>query len=131
MKSWAEAHRYPGGILKYLYDTVKGLDTGATNNTTNDTALANRVQALEKILSTDISFTVKDDQSTPEAIENATVTINGKTGKTGAAGGCTVKDILYGTYDITVTATGFSDYTGTITVDASHTSFNITLTSTN
>lgn len=123
MKGWAEAHRYPGGIIKYIFDNM-----GA--NDTNDTALAERVETLEKIVSVDVAFTVKDDQGTPEAVSGATVAIAGKTGTTGGAGGCTIKEILPGKYTVTVEKDGFDKYTQEITVDASHVSFNISLTTT-
>ena len=29
VKGWAEAHRHEGGIIKYLYDKVKALDTAS------------------------------------------------------------------------------------------------------
>ena len=122
MKGWAKAHRYPGGITKYLYDKVN-------SNSTGDTALAERVETLEKIVSVDVSFTVEDDQGTPEAVQGATVSIDGKTGTTGSSGGCSIKTILPGKYTVTVEKTGFTTYSAEITVDSTHTSFNITLTS--
>ena len=117
----------------YLCDEVSGVEgdvSGWTDSDTvyDDTALAARVKYLEDLFTTDIGFTVKDDQGTPAAVEGAVVTIDGKTGTTGAAGGCTVRDVLYGSYTVSVVADGFDDYSDTITVDASHTSFNITLT---
>ena len=29
MKGWAEAQNYPGGIIKYLFDKVKSLDSAS------------------------------------------------------------------------------------------------------
>lgn len=117
--------------LKSEIATLSGDVSGWTDSDTvyDDTALAARVAHLEGLLSSDVSFTVKDDQGTPAAVEGAVVTVmTGKTGTTGAAGGCTVKDVLFGTYTVTVVADGFEDYSDSITVDASHTSFNISLT---
>ena len=67
--------------------------------------------------------------STGALVEGAIVTVTtGKTGTTGSAGGCSINGVLDGTYTVTVTADGFEDYSGSITVDSTHTSFNISLT---
>lgn len=39
MKGWAAAHRYKGGILKYLYDKVKTLDSAQGGDDTDITAI--------------------------------------------------------------------------------------------
>lgn len=116
-----KAHRYKGGITKWLFDHI-------TSDEAGDTALAARVAHLESLSTKDISFTVKDDAGTPEPVQGATVTIASKTGTTGSSGGCTIRDVLFGTYTVTVKKTGFDDYSDDITVDASHLSFNISLT---
>lgn len=51
MKGWAEAHRYKGGILKYLYDKVKALDStngGSSELQSKIEDLESRIEALEK-----------------------------------------------------------------------------------
>ena len=76
------------------------------------------------------SFTIKGEY-TPSTVplEGATVTVDDLTGgPTGSAGGCTVSDVPEGTHTLTVTCEGYETYTDTITVDESHTNFNITLT---
>lgn len=73
----------------------------------------------------DLSFTINDGKN---AIEGATVAIGETTGTTGAAGGCTLKDIEEGTQSVTVTATGYTTKTESINVDETHTSFTISLT---
>lgn len=50
------------------------------------------------------------------------------TGKTGSAGGCTITNVPEGTYNVVATATGYNEYTGTITVDENNTTLTITLT---
>lgn len=72
-----------------------------------------------------ISFSVNDGT---DAIQGATVTVDGKTGTTGSAGGCSINEITNGEYTVTVTKEGYEDYTNTITVDDEHTSFTISLT---
>ena len=119
--SYQEACRYPGGINKYLFDHLITDESG-------DSALAARVAHLEGLSTSNISFTVKDSETEPAAVQGAKFTRNGKSGTTGAAGGCTINGILWGTYTVTVTKTGFTDYSDEITVDGSHTSFNISLT---
>ena len=73
----------------------------------------------------DISISVTDGTN---AIKGATVTIGSKTGTTGDAGGCTIKDVEEGSVSVEVAAEGFTTKTETITVDATHTSFTISLT---
>ena len=99
-----------------------------TTLTQADTAIKQRLDVLEAYFTRDLSFTIKDSQDTPEPIQGAVVTINEKTGTTGAAGGCTVSGIMDGTYTVTVTAEGFEDYSGEKSVAADSTSFTINLT---
>lgn len=112
---------------------VKALETilGDTDDDTiyDDAVLAQRISALEDKFRRDLSFTVKDSENEPAAVEGAVVTVTaGKTGTTGSAGGCTISGVLDGTYTITVVADGFEDYSGSITVDSTHTTFNVSLT---
>lgn len=53
------------------------------------------------------------------------------TGKTGSAGGCTVSNVPVGTYTVTATCTGYTDYTGSenLTVTSETTSLSIEMTS--
>ena len=76
------------------------------------------------------SFTIKGEYTLSTVpLEGATVTVDDLTGgPTGSAGGCTVSDVPEGTHTLTVTCEGYETYTDTITVDESHTNFNITLT---
>lgn len=70
-----------------------------------------------------ISFNVTDDDG---PIEGAVVSIAGLTGTTGSAGGCTVKNVPKGNQNITVSKTGYNDYTGTNSISEDHT-FNVKL----
>ena len=72
-----------------------------------------------------MSFTV-DDGTDP--VQGAVVTIEGKTGTTGSAGGCTIESILEGSHTVAVAADGFEDYSDTISVTSDDTSFTISLT---
>lgn len=77
-----------------------------------------------------ISFTVQDSQDTPEAIQGATVTIDGDTEHpktTGSSGGCTAT-LADGEHSIVVAAEGYTSKTETITTDSTHASFTISLT---
>lgn len=50
MKGWAEAQNYPGGIIKYLYDKVKALDSASGDSselTAKIEELESRIEALE------------------------------------------------------------------------------------
>lgn len=53
---------------------------------------------------------------------------NQYTGKTGSAGGCTISNVPDGSYTVSGIATGYNDYTGTITVSEENTTLTITLT---
>lgn len=72
----------------------------------------------------DLTFNVTDADG---AVNGATVSIDGKTGTTGAAGGCTVKNVSKGSKTLTVTATGHADYSANVTVSKS-TTIDVTLT---
>lgn len=72
----------------------------------------------------DLSFTINDGT---DPIKGATVTIGAKTGTTGDAGGCTIKDIEEGSVSVEVAKEGYTTKTETITVDSTHTSFTISL----
>lgn len=116
-------------VLQEHEDRLNAIEGGTGSDTTEDSLLAQRVTALEDKFRRNLSFTVKDDQSTPEPVEGAVITVTtGKTGTTGSAGGCTINGVLDGSYTISVVAEGFEDYSDTISVDESHTSFNISLT---
>lgn len=78
------------------------------------------------ITTRDLSFTINDGTN---PIKGATVKIGSKTGTTGDAGGCTLKDIEDGSQSVEVSATGYVTKTETITVDSTHISFTISLTS--
>ncbi|MBR7050647.1 MAG: hypothetical protein IKI27_04260 [Methanobrevibacter sp.] len=43
VKGWAEAHRYKGGIIKYLYDKVTALDSASGGDETDIAALKTAV----------------------------------------------------------------------------------------
>ena len=82
-----------------------------------------------------ISVTVTDGE---KAVESATVTLTGtdretsKTGTTGSAGGCTLRDVDLGTYVVTAVAEGYNAYTAAENlVVTGDTSLNIVLTKTN
>ena len=50
------------------------------------------------------------------------------TGNTGGQGGCNIKDVPYGTYDVTATKEGYVTGETTITVDSENEELNIELT---
>ena len=115
------------GSLAYR---IKALETilGDTDDDTlyDDAVLTQRVEALESIVSVDVSFTVNDGT---DPIEGAVVTVaTGKTGTTCNAGGCTVTGVLPATYTVTVEKEGYESYSGSKVIDSGHTSFTISLT---
>ena len=50
------------------------------------------------------------------------------TGKTGSAGGCTIRNVPEGTYDVVASLNGYQEYEGTFTVSEDSNTLNITLT---
>ena len=74
-----------------------------------------------------ISFIINDGT---DPIENASVVIDDVTKTTGSQGGCTFNEIEEGDVSVTVSATGYTTKTETITVDAEHLSFTISLVAT-
>jgi hypothetical protein len=118
------------GSLVYRIKALETILGDADDDTVYDDAvLSQRISYLEDKFRRDLSFTVKDSEATPNPIEGAVVTVTtGKTGTTGSAGGCSISGVLDGSYTVTVVAEGFVDYSDTIVVDESHTSFSISLT---
>ncbi len=72
----------------------------------------------------DLTFNVTDEDG---PVEGANVSIDGKSGTTGVAGGCTAKGVTGGLQSLTVTKTGYEDYTDSINVTES-TTIDVTLT---
>ncbi len=66
--------------------------------------------------------------STKNPITNAIVDIGVHTGTTGTTGQCTLENVKYGTYDITVTHELYEEYMGSISVDASEVDYTAELT---
>lgn len=104
-----------------LKETVGDADSGLVKDTAS---LKSKVAVLEAYFTHELSFTVNDGT---DPIQGATVTIEGKTGTTGSAGGCTIDGILEGSHTVTVTKEGFTEYTDTITVSSESTSFTVSL----
>lgn len=82
----------------------------------------------EEPTTADINVSVKN--SLNEAIENAIVTlIKGEesySGKTGSAGGCTIKDVPFGTYNVIATAESYVDSEQQFTVEKENNNLMIT-----
>ena len=101
-------------------DRLKALEDGG--NTPSEPV----VDTPSEPVTRDLSFSINDGK---DPIEGATVSIGGKTGTTGSAGGCTISAVEEGTnISVEVSATGYTTKTETITVDETHTSFTISLT---
>lgn len=69
------------------------------------------------------------DATDDSPVEGASVIIGESTGTTGSAGGCTVKDVEVGEgVSVSVTVSGYIDYTDTITVTEETDSLTVKLT---
>lgn len=75
----------------------------------------------------DISFTINDGTN---PIEGASVVIGETTKTTGSQGGCTFSEIEEGTVSVSVSKEGYTSKTESISVDADHLSFTISLVAT-
>ena len=117
LKRWNQLgphlRRSEGDRWNYLVDELSGNATPEPE------------QQEETPVTRDISITVNDGT---DAVEGATVAIGAITSTTGSAGGCTLQNVADGEQTISVTATGFDDYSDTITVSENDTSFTISLT---
>lgn len=80
---------------------------------------------------TTVNISVNVTNANGDALENATVTLTHGTlefsGTTGRAGGCTLRDVKTGEYDLECYCEGYSDKTDTFTVTSETTSLNITM----
>ena len=80
----------------------------------------------------DISVTVTDGKDPIESV-SVTLTANESTvstGNTGSAGGCTLSNVPLGSYTITASKTGYTEYTDTLTVTKDTTTLSITMSTT-
>ncbi|WP_407420680.1 PEGA domain-containing protein [Methanobrevibacter sp.] len=78
----------------------------------------------EVVSAVDIAISVTDGTDPVGQVE---VAIGEITGTTGSAGGCTLSNVPVGSATITATKEGYENYSETITVDETHTSFTISL----
>lgn len=77
-----------------------------------------------------ISVTVTDGQDPIESVSvNLTDTNDNivKTGTTGSAGGCTLSNVPLGSYTVTASKTGYTEYTDTLTITKETTTLAITM----
>ena len=118
LKPWNELPVKVRRSRRNLYNYIKGEIEGDSSE-----------EEIESPAATtrNISITVNDGT---DAVEGASVAIGQITGTTGSAGGCTLQNVADGEQTITVTAEGFENYSGTITVSSENTSFTISLTAT-
>ena len=82
-------------------------------------------EVIPEVTTRDLSITVDDGEN---AVSGVSVAIGDITGTTGPAGGCTLKGVADGEHTITATKEGYTEYSGTISSDSTHTSFTISLT---
>ena len=65
VKGWAEAHRHEGGIIKYLYDKVKALDTASGGD---ESDIASIKEAIGKASGQGAGGILKDVKDIQDAI---------------------------------------------------------------
>lgn len=69
MKSWPAAHRYKGGVLKYLYDKVKALDSASGGD---ETDIAEIKEAIGKASGQGAGGILKDVKDIQDTIGDPT-----------------------------------------------------------
>lgn len=112
-------------VIQDHEDRIKALEGNTDNDTIyDDTSLAGRVSQLESFFTRTLTFTINDGT---DPIEGATVSIDGKTGTTGSAGGCSINGVLDGTYEVEVSKDGYVTATESITSSSDTSSFTISL----
>ena len=113
---WSKKQRF-NKIMNYI------LNNEPSTQTTEPPTVEEEVQTSE------LKVTVKDELGNP--VNQVNVTIRGNdneyTGTTGTAGGCTLKNVLFGNYEIIALAEGYDDYEDTISVSTSEINIDITL----
>lgn len=68
IKGWAEAQNYKGGIIKYLYDTVKALASASSGDESDIAELESDVEALQTTVGDSDAGLVKDVADLESAI---------------------------------------------------------------
>lgn len=123
---WSSRKRF-NFIMDYI-DTTLGVDNGdeivdeiVDENTDNPTVNDTVEQGT-------VNVSVTDGEN---GVSSVVVTLsNGTdeyTGTTGKAGGCTIRDVPYGDYDVSAVVDGYLTYDGDLTVDNENVDLNITL----
>ena len=69
MKGWAEAHRYKGGIIRYLYDTVSALVAAQSGD---DTEIAEIKEAIGKASGAGAGGILKDVKDIKDTLGDPT-----------------------------------------------------------
>lgn len=119
LKAWNElpikVRRSRRNLYNYLKEELEGDSSEEVEHT----------EPTVEVVTRNLTFTVNDGT---DPVEGATVAIGDITGTTGSAGGCSLNGVAEGEKTVTVTAEGFENYSGTITVASDSTSFTISLT---
>jgi len=111
-------------ILKELKDELISALGGEEESSEEET--------VETPVKRSISVTVTDG-SDPVNTASVVLTKSSETiasSTTGSSGGCTLQNVEDGTYTLTVTKEGFTDYTASVTTSEDNTSLSVTLTAT-
>ncbi len=114
------------GLNKILHEHEERLDALEGGESPSNSTLGERISNLESYFTRDLTFTINDGS---DPIQGATVSIASlsKTGTTGSSGGCTISGVMDGTYEVTVSKTGYTTSKGNKTVSSDSTSFTISL----
>lgn len=91
----------------------------------NEVNPENPNQNDDTIVTRDITFSIDSDEG---AVQGASVSIGDISGTTGSAGGCTLHGVSDGEHEVIIYKDGYGEFSRTITVSESNTSFNFSLT---
>jgi len=128
-----EGEKTTGANGEVAFELVNG-DYGYTVNadgydetTGNITVEGENVTEKVTLIETTYSITFSVSNETADAIEGATVNIDGEGEKTTGANGEVIFELVNGDYDYTITAEGYEEATGSFNIEGSDITKNITL----
>ena len=121
---WSERQRY-NILLNTINERING-ESPSNTSTTNTDEVADDTDTVSV---GEVIVSVIDDDN--EGVGNVDVSlsndVNEYSTRTGSKGGCTLKNVEFGEYNVTASCDGYATYEDTITVDSAEYVLNIVL----
>lgn len=123
---WSEKQRY-NILLNTINERING-ESPSNTSTTNTDNVADDTDT-DTVSIGEVIVSVIDDDN--EGVGNVDVSlsndVNEYSTRTGSKGGCTLKNVEFGEYNVTASCDGYATYEDTITVDSAEYVLNIVL----